>query len=65
MFKEQLERISIYRQIILALLDTFFYKVKKHKGWNPFFDGFILNKFDEAINGAPAAVEPTRIREAL
>lgn len=37
----QLVRIGIFRQMIVALIDTFFYKVNKLRGWDTFFEVYL------------------------
>jgi len=43
----QLVRIGIFRQMIVALIDTFFYKVNKLRGWDTFFEAHLRDTVSE------------------
>lgn len=50
----QMVRIGAFRQIMVALLDTFFSKVNQQRHWNPYFEGFLTDEI------APRAGDQTQ-----
>lgn len=46
----QMIRIGIFREFTVALLDTFFLKVRQVRGWSPYFEGSL----DELVQPAGA-----------